>query len=1046
MKRYSCIICLLLSVFCVRVSAQSLEPLPYRCDFSNQVEAAKWQLNVGNTAAFENKWYIGDKGGATHREMLYISGDGGATAGYTSKDNMVVTYREFDMAAGTYDVAFDWRALGKDSSAACMHVVWSPESYDVIGRIVSLNFYTGETSLPSWVKTYNLTMNKTDKMLYGREDWTHATSKLVCPTAGKYRLSFVWVNKNASSIFPPGGCVDNLEMAKAACGKPENLKALGSFTTVSFTWDGTAEEYEMMYTPMDSAKWTVVEDIKNNSLVLNGLPKGIYEVRLRAICGGDTTIWEHFPMTYVYEAQCLDYLDIKSGYCTHGSFDNPYEHDECVDKGYKSIYSSHTIHYRQEEYDPRTLGKLKTVPDGAVASVRLGNWGTGSRAESITYDYTVDADLASIMLLKYAVVLEDPGHSENSQPRFRLEVLDGKGNLVDDLCGVADFKALSNRDGWVTIPASSSLSNTVVVWKDWSTVGLNLEDYDGQTLKIRLTIYDCNQGGHYGYAYFTIGCAVGTLEGMNCGEYPTTEFIAPEGFLYRWYKEGSADTDTLSKERIFPVEPSDRTHYLVDVVYPTESRCKFTLKASAIPRFPEAGMTMKHTPVECRNYMTFSDTSCIVTDEGIASHDVDAVYWNFGNGRTSMDGDVRMEFPKEGYKYDSCYLVASLCDDLCTDTLWFKLDVPAIGSVTVETDAVFCAGDSLFVESDTITAPGDYRYEYTSVFSGCDSTVVYHVEENPTYHVYDTVSIVRGDKYEFGTQTLTETGDYTETFRSAADCDSVVDLYLRVLMLLDVESADMSEICHDQEKIVVPFTIVEGEPQEGKFIFDDYARRVGRFSDIDVSYNVGQDYFEIPMPDSILPGMYHAQLAFYDGVIGRDTIAVTLDVKYSTSVLTQRWSDVIAVKNSEHNNVGGVGFDFSAFQWFVNGDSVAGASNSIFYSTDGLDVQSLYSVLLTRRSDGVAQYTCLFSPADLSMVDSEPTVYFGGTTQSVSVPEYVGGNRVDIAIYTLDGLLVGRYSFSSSDQVQILMPSEAGIYLMEMVLGDWRNTRKIVIK
>ena len=44
-----------------------------------------------------------------------------------------------------------------------------------------------------------------------------------------------------------------------------------------------------------------------------------------------------------------------------------------VDLGYQNMESRHTVHYDLNEVDPRTDGRLHTIPEGEVASVRLGN-------------------------------------------------------------------------------------------------------------------------------------------------------------------------------------------------------------------------------------------------------------------------------------------------------------------------------------------------------------------------------------------------------------------------------------------------------------------------------------------------------------------------------------------------------------------------------------------------------------------------------------------------------------------------------------------------
>ena len=204
-------------VLAMNVSAQSVS-LPYYCDFETKAENDNWVLNVGNTTKFKNKWVIrkpfitmdDDEG-----NFMYVSFDGGVNAVYESKDNFIVSYRSFNLQAGNYDLAFDWKGLGMEDMAE-MYVAWVPESYELVyGKMVSLNFYTGRGDWPTWFKASMLkNINGSDSVMYGRTSWTHSTAKLYCPEDGNYRLVFVWVNKN-SEPHDPGACVDNIELGEA---------------------------------------------------------------------------------------------------------------------------------------------------------------------------------------------------------------------------------------------------------------------------------------------------------------------------------------------------------------------------------------------------------------------------------------------------------------------------------------------------------------------------------------------------------------------------------------------------------------------------------------------------------------------------------------------------------------------------------------------------------------------------------------------------------------------------------------------------------------
>jgi hypothetical protein len=59
--------------------------------------------------------------------------------------------------------------------------------------------------------------------------------------------------------------------------------------------------------------------------------------------------------------------------------------------------------------------------------------------------------------------------------------------------------------------------------------------------------------------------------------------------------------------------------------------------------------------------------------------------------------------------------------------------------------------------------------------------VVLTLTVNPVYHIDVENAICQGDEYIFGSQTLTDAGEYTKVFQSALGCDSTVVLTLGVV-------------------------------------------------------------------------------------------------------------------------------------------------------------------------------------------------------------------------------------------------------------------------
>ena len=224
---------------------------------------------------------------------------------------------------------------------------------------------------------------------------------------------------------------------------------------------------------------------------------------------------------------CIDYTDLHASYvsCKYGSYSNPNENTGVVDKGYLSALSRHTVHFDTTERDARTGGLLRTVPEGEQASVRLGNWtasGTATpQAESITYALTIDTNDFNLLVLRYAAVLQDPEHSADLQPRFRLQILNQNNELIDS-CSMADFIANPSLVGGGSGSAQEwHQAANEVLWKDWTTVGLDLSPYGGQTILIRLITNDCGEGSHFGYAYFTLGCSSKRMRSEGCSNVPS---------------------------------------------------------------------------------------------------------------------------------------------------------------------------------------------------------------------------------------------------------------------------------------------------------------------------------------------------------------------------------------------------------------------------------------------------------------------------------------------------------------------------------------------
>ena len=232
---------------------------------------------------------------------------------------------------------------------------------------------------------------------------------------------------------------------------------------------------------------------------------------------------------------CPDFTDLHSPYVTAYT---GWTHDPFMSSGVVS--GRHTL-ITQQGTDPNTGGALQLLPEGESQVIRLGNQQVGAEAEALVYRFTVDIDNA-VLLLKFAVVLEDPGHDIMGQPRFTVLVTDSDGNLTEE-CAEYDVRASGDIPGFQTYQGNRWLA---VRWRDWTNVGIDLSRYIGQEVQVQFITYDCKYSGHFGYAYFTASCMPNLLQLTECGT--PFELSAPDGFDSYLWDNGEQTRTTIRTE------------------------------------------------------------------------------------------------------------------------------------------------------------------------------------------------------------------------------------------------------------------------------------------------------------------------------------------------------------------------------------------------------------------------------------------------------------------------------------------------------------------
>ena len=1034
--------------------------LPYECGFEDGEDLSAWTFNYG-TSGTTDQWVVGAAVHSEGRKALYVSSDGQNPV-YGNHPNIVVTmlrYR-FPQATNTqhYDVSFDWKGVG-DSATSKLYVLFCREQDLTAAGATNLQAILSQPNARLSNAQVNVCQSlgeSGEKFVCGSEAWQNVsfTNEVNVSSSNSKKdfvFVFIWANENSSEdVYRTSIAIDNFQINTNAIKKPIDLAVYPQCvdSTMLVTWksqDDIANVFDIQYRKVGESDWVrgvtgisegpdgYTHDITTGiySYSLKKILEGSYDVRIRGRYSDSET--EELRTNYVYqtnilvycpENHCINYLNIYDTtkvVCTYGHRYNyhqgstPYDNIGIIDFGPDSRDSRHTIHVDPTEVDPRTDSLLHTVPPGAMASVRLGNWNVNGEAESITYDITVDTTSQGILIVKYAVVLEHPG-SSCGDPGFNMVILDEQGQEVGGFCGKADFSYSSAVEaGWNRVDKPGKDD---VAWKDWTTVGINLMGFHGRTLKVRFTTNDCGAGGHYGYAYFVLDCANAHIETENCGNDASLTCVAPEGFAYEWRDENNV---IWSHEREFTVDAGLHT-YTCKVSFIEEPDCFFEISTVSAPRFPVPAYSYENVLGNCESKLNFTNTSHVMHKwEGTETHNFGELCnegrWVFRSlitGRTDISTYWAPTYQcrPEGDSIEITYTTYIGANNACDSTRVDTVVVPNIYSEPTEFHYQRCPEEPVHFDGQWFDRDTVYVGHFLNK-AGCDSLSTLYLHVYPKaedIHRHDSICsdqsvIINGVAYN---QPL---DNYLIMMHTVHGCDSAIYLTLTVNERLQVAVDQPGYACADKEVFYLDYDISAGEYDSLQVAFSTPLLRDT------IIYDPYVSSIAIPYPADILPGHYTATLTFYQFCCGLHVEERDIDIRYRSSIVEQKWNDVLTLINPKYNG----GYEFTAFQWYKDGMPLEGETRSYLYQP--LDTTATYYVVVTRE-DGVSMATCPIQPVYRPQQSDYPTIVTGGQAVRIHVDK-----PTKAYIYSAVGQLVNSYVLMTGDAV-FQTPAQAGIYII----------------
>ena len=340
------------------------------------------------------------------------------------------------------------------------------------------------------------------------------------------------------------------------------------------------------------------------------------------------------------------------------------------------------------------------------------------------------------------------------------------------------------------------------------------------------------------------------------------------------------------------------------------------------------------------------------------------------------------------YVYDTIFTTIHGCDSI------YELQLTIDQSYDIISADTICADESYNFNGVNINVSGIYIDTLQTVL-GCDSIIHLHLTVLDTTIVVTQDTICFSEKYHYFGQVYTQPGIYDTITQNEWGCKQYNYLHLEVIDTTAYTISIGDIICADDEEIIVEYERLSGKTLiEYSVLFDELGHAQG-FEDIHhATLDTTQSYFSIPIPHGEVlphptptyfdsqqgvndyvyedkhsypvPNLYKFKIVMHNGICGdslqrKDT---TVNFWYPSWIHEQHWNDGIVLYNEIYNG----GYKFSKYQWFLNGDSILGATKEYLYVPNQLEMNqrgecdNYYQLALTRLEDGYTTFTCPICP------------------------------------------------------------------------------------
>ena len=334
--------------------------------------------------------------------------------------------------------------------------------------------------------------------------------------------------------------------------------------------------------------------------------------------------------------------------------------------------------------------------------------------------------------------------------------------------------------------------------------------------------------------------------------------------------------------------------------------------------------------------------------------EITRVDWYFGDGTTEYYGQAQT---KHAYTSPGWYDVTAdlYGHQVCTDesemflgqvTFSFLVYRPdtLVGEVVLDT--------CISVESykmnpayyDDLIANG----KIDTVQENCYDDVVLNMVKyrRETEEIKDTLE-GKDIVYGYNGIPYTTSTDVVDESINEYGCSHYARYYVHVIQCMDLAiSGDGQSICPGDSIMTLYYSKSKGEilNEEGRFVVPGLIDEKVTIAN-GVNDQVSNGKIELPTKKLKTPGYYTGKLIVEDANCGTKEFTLHFTVNYPSDIFLFKFNNVLAVYQNK-------GYDFTAYQWYRNGEPVEGATSSILYLGEGISFNEgdIVYVVLTDKS------------------------------------------------------------------------------------------------